>query len=434
VVKPTTIRVLLSLALSRGWVIRQIDIQNAFLHGFLDEDVYMKQPPGFVDSARPTYICKLDKSLYGLKQAPRAWFSRLSSKLLQLGFKASKADVSLFIFNMAGVHIYMLIYVDDIIIISSSNSAAEKLLAQLRDDFAVKDLGPLNYFLGIEVHHNSHGLILSQRKYIRDLLTRTNMMNSNGVPTPMLPSDKLVLEAGDKLSPEDATRYRSVVGALQYLSLTRPDISFSVNRVCQFMSSPTSVHWAAVKRILRYLHATIDLGLCFTRSGSSLLSAYSDADWAGNVNDRRSTSGFAIFFGGNLISWSSRKQSTVSRSSTESEYKALADATAELIWIQVLLKELGIHQTRPPSLWCDNIGATYLSANPIFHRRMKNVEVDYHFVRERVATGHLEVRFISTKDQLADAFTKPLPGPAFRDFRANLKLVPYVQIEGGCWK
>lgn len=179
----------------------------------------------------------------------------------------------------------------------------------------------------------------------------------------MLPSDKLSMYSGDSLSAEDTTRYRSVVGALQYLSLTRPDISFCVNRVCQFLSAPTIVHWAAVKRILRYLHATSDLGLCFTKSGSSLLSAFSDADWAGNPDDRRSTGGYAIFFGGNHVSWSSRKQQTVSRSSTEAEYKAVADATAELIWIQVLLRELGIPPIRPPSLWCDNIGATYLSAN-----------------------------------------------------------------------
>jgi hypothetical protein len=423
VVKPTTIQVLLSLAISHGWIIQQIDIQNAFLHGFLDEDVYMKQPPGFVYSKHPNYICKLDKSLYGLKQAPRAWFSQLSSKLLQLGFKASKADVSLFIFNLTGIQIFMLIYVDDIIIISSSTTATERLLAQLRDDFAVKDLGTLNYFLGNEVHHYDHGLILTQEKYVCDLLNHTNMATCHGVPTPMLPSDKLFLDDGDRLSPDDATRYRSVVGALQYLSLTRPDISFAVNKVCQFMSSPTTVHWAAVKQILRYLHDTTAMGLCFTRSGSTFLSAYSDAGWAGNVNDHHSTSGFAIFLGGNLISWSSRKQSSVSHSSTELEYKTLADATAELIWIQVLLKELGISQTRPPSLWCNNIGATYLSVNPIFHRRMKHIEVDYHFVHERVATGQLEVRIISTKDQLADTLTKPLPGPAFSAFRANLKLI-----------
>jgi hypothetical protein len=408
VVKPTTIRLLLSLVVSRGWSLRQIDIQNAFLHGHLNEDVYMKQPPDFIDSDRPHYLCKLDKSLYGLKQAPRAWFSRLSGTLLQLGFHASKADVSLFIFNKGGIQMYILIYVDDIIIVSSSSSATDRLLAQLQAEFAVKDLGSLSYFLGIEVHHTPTGLLLTQHKYIQDILKRTNMASSSLVPTPMLPTDKLMLASGDPLSAEDSTRYRSVVGALQYLSLTRPDISFCVNRVCQFLSAPTTTHWAAVKHILRYLHATSDLGLCITKTASSLISAFSDADWAGNPDDRRSTGGYVIFFGGNLISWSSRKQPTVSRSSTEAEYKAVANATAEIIWIQVLLRELGILQHRPPSLWCDNIGATYLLANPIFHRRTKHVEVDYHFVRERVASRQLEVRFISSKDQTADIMTKPL--------------------------
>ena len=223
------------------------------------------------------------------------------------------------------------------------------------------------------------------------------MLTSKGVPTPMLPSEKLFLDGGEKLSPEYTTRYRSVVGALQYLSLTRPDISFCVNRVCQFMSSPTSIHWAAVKRILRYLHDTIDMGLCLTKSSTDLLSAFSDADWAGNPDDRRSIGGYAIFFGGNLISWSSRQQLAVSRSSKEAEYKAVADATAKLIWIQVLLRELGISQAQVPSLWCDNIGATYLYANPIFHRRTKHVEVDYHFVREQVSTRQLHVRHISSR-------------------------------------
>jgi len=250
VVKPTTIRLLLSLAVSRNWSLRQIDIQNAFLHGVLDEDVYMRQPPGFKDSAHPNFLCKLDKSLYGLKQAPRAWFSRLSGMLIKLGFQASKADVSLFIFTQDSLQIYILIYVDDIIIVSSSSSVTDKLLQQLRQEFAVKDLGRLNYFLGIEVHHNSSGLVLTQRKYIHDLLVRTNMDTSKSVSTPMLPADKLSLHDGDPLSPEDTTKYRSVVGTLQYLSLTRPDISFSVNRVCQFLSMPTTSHWAAVKRIL----------------------------------------------------------------------------------------------------------------------------------------------------------------------------------------
>jgi hypothetical protein len=199
-VKPTTICLLLSLAVSGNWPLQQIDIQNAILHGVLDEDVYMKQPLGFEDSAHPKILCKLDKSLYGLKQAPRAWFSRLSGTLIKLGFQASKADVSLFILNQDGLQIYILIYVNDIIIVSSSSSAMDKLLQQLRHEFAMKDLGQLNYFLGIEVHHNSSRLVLKQHKYIRDLLLRTSMDTSKGVSTPMLPADKLSLHDGDPLS------------------------------------------------------------------------------------------------------------------------------------------------------------------------------------------------------------------------------------------
>ena len=221
---------------------------------------------------------------------------------------------------------------------------------------------------------------------------------------------------------QDATNYRSVVGALQYLTLTRPDISYSVNKVCQYLHAPTTLHWAAVKRILRYLRHTTKLGLKICRSSSLLITAFSDADWAGCLDDRRSTGGFAIFLGANLVSWSARKQTTVSRSSTEAEYKAVANTTAEVMWIQTLLYELGIQTPQAAKLWCDNIGAKYLSANPVFHARTKHIEVDYHFVRERVARRLLEIEYISTKDQVADGFTKPLTVRQMEIFKNNLNL------------
>jgi histone deacetylase 1/2 len=423
VVKPTTIRVLLSLAVAQGWHMRQLDVNNAFLHGYLEEEVYMVQPPGFTDPRHPRHVCKLEKSLYGLKQAPRAWFARLSGKLQELGFVPSKADVSLFIYRTPTVAMFMLVYVDDIIVISSTKAAADQLLARLREEFPVKDLGNLNFFLGIEVKSTPDGIVLAQKKYISDLLTRTNMLQAKGVSTPMVTTEKLSRFDGEILSPADATRYRSVVGALQYLTLTRPDISFSVNKVCQFLATPTEVHWTAVKRILRYLKQTHSFGLLLQKSSSLLLSGFADADWAGCPDDRRSTGGHAVFLGSNLVSWSSRKQPTVSRSSTEAEYKSVANATAEIMWVQALLKELGIFLRRAPSLWCDNLSATYLAVNPVFHARTKHIEVDYHFVRERVARKALDVRFVSTHDQLADILTKPLAVQSFVKFRNNLNLV-----------
>jgi hypothetical protein len=211
------------------------------------------------------------------------------------------------------------------------------------------------------------------------------------------------------LSPEDVTRYRSIVGALQYLTLTQPDISFSVNKVCQYLHSLTYVHWTAVKRILRFLKHTLGSGLHIRSSPSTMISAFSNADWIGCVDDRKSTGGFTVFLRPNLISWCAKKQKTVSRSSIKAEYKAMVDATTEVMWVQMVLQELQIPHSRSPRLWCNNMGAKYLTSNPIFNGRMKHVEVSYHFVRDHVIKKLHGVHFISTEDQVADEFTKALP-------------------------
>jgi histone deacetylase 1/2 len=239
----------------------------------------------------------------------------------------------------------------------------------------------------------------------------------------MSSTDRLSALDGALLSTDDASEYRSVVGGLQYLTITRPDISYAVNHVCQFVQSPREPHGSAVKRILRYVSHTSTYGLHLRPASAGMLSAFSDADWAGNPDDRRSKGGHAVFLGPNLIAWSACKQATVSRSSTEAEYKAVANATVEIIWVQSLLRELRVSQPRPPIIWCDNIGATYLSSNPVFHARTKHIEVDYHFVRERVAQKLLQIKFISSKDQLADIFIKPLSLPLFKGCRRNLNLL-----------
>jgi histone deacetylase 1/2 len=248
----------------------------------------MRQTPGYEDPTKPGYICKLDKALYGLKQAPRAWFSRLSDKLHALGFSPSKADMSLFFFRRPKVVIFVLVYVDDIIVASSSPSATNGLLRALQSDFALKDFGDLHFFLGIEVNKVANGIHLSQGKYTTDILQRVGMHTCKASPTPLSPSEKLS-KVGELLGSDEATRYRSIVGALQYLTLTRPDIAFSVNKVCRFLHAPSELHWTTVKRILRYLKGTLGLALHIRKSPSTLVSAFSDADWAGCPDDRQST-------------------------------------------------------------------------------------------------------------------------------------------------
>jgi hypothetical protein len=271
------------------------------LHGYLDEEVYMRQPPGYEDQTRANYACKLDKALYGLKQAQEHG-SRLSSKLVDLRFIASKVDSSPFFFNKGGVIIFVLIYVNDIIVASSTPDATQVLLKQLGQEFALKNLGELSYFLGIEVNQTKNGIKLTQEKYVGDLLKRVGMSNCKGVSTPLAANEKLSATKGVPLGSANATQYRSIVGALQYLTLTRPDIAFPVNKGCQYLHSPTMKHWMVVKRILRYLKQSIKIRLEIHKSNSLLVSGFSDADWAECLDDRRSTRGFAIFLGSNLVS------------------------------------------------------------------------------------------------------------------------------------
>ncbi|RVW41864.1 Retrovirus-related Pol polyprotein from transposon RE1 [Vitis vinifera] len=347
IIKSSTVRVLLTLSVQFDWEIRQLDVSNAFLHGILLENVYMEQPKGFVNSDFPDYVCKLNKSLYGLKQAPRAWFMRLSQTLLEFGFLSSPVDASLFVYHKGHIHLFILIYVDDILV--------------------------TGYFLGIQASRDSSGLHLRQSKYIGDLLHRTKMAGSKPASSPCTIGLKL------------------------------------------------STHVAA-KRVLRYLKGTIDLGLWYTK-GEQTLQAFCDSDWAGNPDDRRSTIGYGIFFGSCLISWTAKKQSVVARSSIEAEYRALAITIAELYWIRMLLKELHISLPTVPTIWCDNNGTLALASNPVFHARTKHIEVDFHFIREKVANRDISLQFIGSYDQPADIFTKGLSLARFCLLRDKLMVV-----------
>lgn len=328
VIKATTIRLVLDIAVTNSWPIKQLDVNNAFLQGTLTEEVYMEQPPGFVDTDKPSYVCRLQKAIYGLKQAPRAWYTELRNFLLSLGFVNSVADTSLFVLQDGKEFVYLLVYVDDILVTSSNTRGIANILNLLAERFSMKDPEDLNYFLGIEAHRTATGLHLSQRKYILDLLHTYDMTNAKPVTTPMASSPRLTLTSGNKLP--DPTKFRKLVGSLQYLAFTRLDIAYAVNRLSQFMHLPTDEHWQAPKRILRYLAGSPTHGIFFSAKNMLSLHAYSDADWAGDSEDYLSTNSYIVYLGKHPISWTAKKQRGVARSSTEAEYRAVANAASEL--------------------------------------------------------------------------------------------------------
>ncbi|XP_013624876.1 PREDICTED: uncharacterized mitochondrial protein AtMg00810-like [Brassica oleracea var. oleracea] len=267
------------------------------------------------------------------------------------------ADASLFFLHDRSIVIFILIYVDDIVVTGNSLSRICDIISTLSRRFSLKDLDDLGYFLGIEVMRTSQGIHLSQRKYIADLLHRTNMTHAKPVPTPMCASTSLSIRDGTIL--DNPSEYRNVVGSLQYLLLTRPDIALAANKLSQFMHKPSDIHWMAAKRVLRYLAGTYISGIFLSRHSSLSLHAYSDADWGGNKDDYTSTGAYVVFFGQHPISWSAKKQTGIARSSTEAEYRAISAASAEVRWLYSLLRELHIPLISTPTIYCDNVGATY---------------------------------------------------------------------------
>jgi hypothetical protein len=391
----------------------------------------MKIPDG-VPCDKPNLVCKLEKSLYGLKQASRKWYEKLTALLLKEGYSQSTSDYSLFTLNKNNTFTILLVYVDDIILAGDSTAEFDRIKAVLDVAFKIKNLGQLKYFLGLEVAHSKHGITVSQRKYCLDMLKDSGLLGSKPASTPLDTSIKLHSAAGVPYS--DASGYRRLVGRLLYLNTTRPDIAFATQQLSQFMHAPTNVHYNAACRVLRYLKNNPGQGLFFSRDSAMQLIGYSDADWAGCMDTRKSISGYCFFIGKSLISWRAKKQATVSRSSSEAEYRALSSATCELQWLLYLLADLQVTLIRTPTLYCDNQSALHIASNPVFHERTKHLDIDCHLVREKVLKGILKLLPVSTNDQMADFLTKALAPPKFHDFISKLNLINIYQVklEGGC--
>ncbi|GKB72637.1 retrovirus-related pol polyprotein from transposon TNT 1-94, partial [Tanacetum coccineum] len=377
VAKLETVRVIIALATAKDWPLHQLDVNNAFLHGYLDEEIYMIPPEGY-NKAKPGQVCKLLRSLYGLKQASRQWNQELSKFICSLGFVQSKHDHSLFVKNKDSVFTAVLVYVDDILITGNCAEDIQATKVALDQKFTIKDLGLAQYFLGIEICRSTHGTHLSQRKYILDLLQDAGLTACKPAPSPMPTHLKLSTDKGTPLS--DVGAYRRLVGRLLYLTMTRPDISYVVQHLSQFVAEPKDTHMQAALYLLRYLKGSISKGLFYPLQSQLKITGFSDADWANCLMTRRSLTGYCIFLGHALISWKTKKQATVSRSSTEAEYRSMAATTCELLWLSYLLKDLGIHVKFPVTLFCDNKSAQMLAANPCFHDRSKHVDIDCHFI------------------------------------------------------
>ncbi|WVZ86115.1 hypothetical protein U9M48_032949 [Paspalum notatum var. saurae] len=399
VVKPATVRTVLSLALSRSWPVHQLNVKNAFLHGTLTET-----SAGGVCGSRSPRDGLPTQQVYGLKQAPRASYSRFATFLVTLRFTEAKSDTSLFVYRHGDETAYLLLYVNDIVLTASSQHLLQRIITSMQQEFATKDLGVLHHFLGVTIEPRPSGLLLHQRQYTLDILERAEMTDCNPCSTPVDTQAKLPEDVGTPVA--DPTAYRSLAGALQYLTFTRPDITYAVQQVCLHMHDLREPHLTALKRLLRYLRGTVDYGLLLHRS-----IVYTDADWAGCPDTRRSTSDYAVFLGGNLVSWSA-----------EAEYRAVANGVAEASWLRQLLAELHSPLATRTLVYCDNVSAVYLSTNPVQHQRTKHVEIVLHFVRDFVAIGAVRVLHVPTTSQFADIFTKGLPSTTFAEFRSSLNI------------
>jgi hypothetical protein len=387
-----------------------MDVKSAFLNGKLEEEVYVKQPPGFIDEKHPHWVYRLDKALYGLRQAPRAWYDTLTRHLLKNHFQRGAIDNTLFILHEKGNILLVQIYVDDIIFGSTDENMCKKFSKIMSKEYEMSLMGELTYFLGLQIKQNNDGIFINQEKYVRDLLKKFDMNSSPSKPTPI--SAPLTLDSDPDGKPVNITLYRGMVGSLMYLTASRPDIMFSTCLCARYQSNPKESHMLAVKRILKYLKGVPSLGLWYPKGSGMDLMGYSDSDHAGCKIDRKSTTGGCHFLGGKLVSWTSKKQTSVSLSTAEAEYVSAASCCAQILWMKNQLLDYGIKYSKTP-IFCDNTSAIAISNNPVMHSKTKHIDLRYHFIRDHIMKNNIELHFIPTDKQLADIFTKPLDVKTF---------------------
>jgi len=406
--KHSTLRALLAKVAADNLELRQLDVTTAFLQGDINEEVFVQQPQGFEQGKGLT--CHLNRALYGLRQAPRAWYQRLHSELDSIGFKESSADPSLYIKIYKTHIVYVLVYVDDILI-AGNKEAVDYVSACLSSAFKVRDLGDVHLFLGMTITRDRKNrmLMLGQERMITSLLTKYGQESARPNATPLNSSITLCRTEGEPLD-TDKYPYSNVIGSLMYLSVcTRPDISQAVGALARYMTAPTTVHWKAAISVLRYLAGTADYGIMFGNSTDNLkINGYCDADFAGDIDTRRSTTGYIFTLNGGAISWSSRRQQTVAVSTAEAEYMAAAYAVKEALWLRKLAADLQL-DTATTVIYGDNQAAIKLLKNPISSLRSKHIDVIYHFAREHLISKEIEFVYISTDVMIADVLTKAVP-------------------------
>ena len=405
VVRPESVRTVIAFAAKNKMNLHQMDVSTAFLNGVLEEEVYMKPPEGFVKPGEENLVCRLKKSIYGLKQSPRCWNTALDKHLKHIGLKQSSADPCLYIAE-GGEKVIIAVYVDDILIATETKHTLQHIKDRITKEFEVKDLGPLSSFLGVKVDQKQNEIWIGQPGYATRMLEKFGMIEAKPVSTPVDVS--MTLQTDSEKIPIDKQLYQSAVGSLLYLSnWTRPDIAFAVSNVAKFSSNPTQEHWIAVKRILRYIKGTVNVGINYTMDTSDIF-GYCDADWAGDRNDRKSTSGYVFNLAGGPISWRSKKQTCIALSTAEAEYVALAYAAQEAVWLRKLMSHFEGRQAASITVFDDSQSAIAMTKNPQFHGKTKHIAIKYHFVREEVEKGTINLKYCQTDNMIADILTKGL--------------------------
>lgn len=416
-------RMMFAIAAQRGLSILQMDVKSAFFAWKFARDCLCTATSGVCDQGyvikdNEHKVYKLHKALYGLKQAPRAWFSRIESYFLGEGFKRSSSEHTLFIKkNDKGNVLIVNIYVDDLIYTGDNEDMLLEFKQSMKREFEMSDLGRMRFFLGIEVLQTSKGTHISQQKYAEEILRKFEMENCNSVINPMVPGSILAANEGARTN---VTRFKQLIGSLMYMTITRPDMQFAVNLISRFSAEPTEIHFAAAKRVLRYLQGTLDFGIWYKRGGEGSLEVFTDSDFAGDVDSRKSTSGYVFLWNDGAVAWSSKKQNVVALSSTEAEYVAAATCACQAIWVQGILEELGLNFPESMVIKCDNTSAIKLSKNPVFHGRCKHIGVRFHFLRDLVKEGIITMEHCGSSKQVADIFTKPLSRDTFIKLRKKL--------------